>query len=482
MNVRAILHALSIMLLILGIAIVACFGLSFLLGDPPEARSALAVSAVVPLVLGLGLRRLTARAYELSRREGMLVVSVGWLITCAFGALPYVLSGAVRSPVAALFESVSGFTTTGASVIADVESLPRGILLWRSVTHFLGGMGVLVLCVAILPFLGTSGMSLYRAEMAGPSKDRLTPRIKSTAKRLWALYAFLCFACAALLRAGGVNWHESFCHAFGAVATGGFSTRNNGVAGFHSVYVELVLMAFMFLGATSFTLHLRALRGEVTAWFRDAEWRFFVGFWLLGALLVFLNTWPSQPVPMGQSLRDCFFSTLSAVSTTGFGTADFAQWPVASRIILMLLMIVGGCTGSTAGAVKQLRALVLCKLIGAEIRRFVQPQVVVATRAGRTVIGESTAHAMVLFVALYALTVVAASLAMSFFVADGEVAISSVIATLGGVGPGLADVGPLGNYMAIPDGGKGVLILCMLLGRLEFITFLALALPSFWRK
>ncbi len=261
MNARPVFHLISFLLMMVAFAMAICWLVSFAEGDPWDAQRGLAHSTALVCIASLVMWLFTRGDIDLTRRDGIGIVTFGWLLTVAFGAIPFHLTGVIESPIGALFESVSGFTTTGASVLADVESVPRGILFWRAMTHFLGGMGILVLCVAILPFLGAGGMQIFRAEVSGPSKDRLTPRITSTAKLLWGVYIVLNALDAVLLKLGGMSWFDAWCHAFATIATGGFSTMNASIGAYDSLYLEIVTIVFMLLGASNIVLVFKALRG-----------------------------------------------------------------------------------------------------------------------------------------------------------------------------------------------------------------------------
>ncbi|HOW98592.1 MAG TPA: TrkH family potassium uptake protein [Kiritimatiellia bacterium] len=482
MNGRAVAHLITYLLFMIGAGIAACWGVSLYFHDPAPAPFALGLSAAITLAVAAIVHLATRGAIELSWRDGIGVGTLGWLAAAAFGSLPYILSGVIREPVSALFETISGFTTTGASVLATLEPLPKGILLWRATTHFLGGMGILVLCVAILPILGGGGMQLYRAEVAGPSKDRMTPRIASTAKLLWGVYVLLTAAEIVLLRLGGMPWFDAVCHSFATLATGGFSTRTVSIAAYNSLYIEIVITVFMLIGAVNFALHYRLLRGQVRGTFRDSELKFFLGFWLVGCLVVTLNTWRAVYPAFGDALRNSVFSFTSLATTTGFATADFDQWPATSKIVLLLAMIAGGCVGSTGGGIKHMRILVALKKIARRVRLFMYPQAVMQIKVNGETVEDEIVSMILGYIVLYLVTMAIASTVMTIFTKDLLAAVSSVIATMGGVGPGLGLVGPLQNYGPVPAGGKLVLILCMLLGRLEFYTFLALFFPSFWKK
>ena len=342
--------------------------------------------------------------------------------------------------------------------------------------------GVLVLCVAILPFLGVGGMQIYRAEMPGPSKDRLTPRIATTAKLLWGVYLLLCLLEAGLLRIGGMDWFDSFRHAFATMATGGFSTRTASVAAYNSVYIEIVIIVFMFLAGANFALTYRALRGHPLCYFKDPEFRFYLGAWLTATLLIVLNIYNRVNPSFWSSVRMAFFQSTSIMTTTGFCTEDFDRWPGASKVLLILLMFIGGCAGSTGGGMKNIRVFVVVKKALRELRLFMQPQAVLKVKIGGNPVGADVVSHITAFFVLFVLVFALGTLSMTWFTPDIQTALSSVIATLGNIGPGLNAVGATQNYAAISPLGQGILTVFMLLGRLELYTVLILFLPSFWKK
>jgi len=482
MSPRNVFHLVSIMLAVVGLAIGLCAGVSWIYDDPWKVRIGMLASSAVVTAAGVLMFLLTRGATDLSRRDGFGIVAFGWLAAGIFGALPFVLTGVITDPVSAIFETMSGFTTTGASVLSDLEALPRGVLFWRAMTHFFGGMGVLVLCVAILPFLGVGGMQIYRAEMPGPSKDRLTPRIATTAKLLWAVYAFLCLAEALLLRIGGMSWFDAFCHSFATMATGGFSTRTASVAAYGSVYIEVVIIVFMFLAGVNFALTFRALRGGPLCYLKDPEFRFYLGLWLGATLVIMFNIYGSVYDSMGAAVRAAFFQSTSIMTTTGFCTEDFDLWPGLSKVVLVLLMFVGGCAGSTGGGMKNIRVFVMLKIVLREIRVFMQPQAVVKVKVGDDPVPEEVVSHIAGFFVLFVLVFAGGSLIMTAYTPDLQTAVTSVIATLGNIGPGLGGVGAVQNYSSIPAVGKALLTFFMLLGRLELYTVLIVLMPSYWRK
>ena len=341
MNARPVLHLIAIMLFVLGLAIALCAGIAFLYEDPWPVQLGMLEAAAIVMGVGVVGFLFTRGPIDLSRRDGFGIVTFGWLAAASFGALPFMLTGVITDPTAAVFETMSGFTTTGASVLSDIEAMPRGVLFWRAMTHFFGGMGVLVLCVAILPFLGVGGMQIYRAEMPGPSKDRLTPRIATTAKLLWGVYALLTLVEAMLLKfVGKMGWFDAFCHTFGTMATGGFSTRSASIGAFDSAVVDTIIIVFMFLAGINFSLHYHALTGKPGRYFRDPEFRFYFIFLACASLFITFNIWIDGFASFSRCFRDATFTATSIMTTTGFCTADFDQWPNASRLLLVVMMFI----------------------------------------------------------------------------------------------------------------------------------------------
>lgn len=482
MKFKPVFHLISYLMLVTGLAIWACAAVSWHYRDPASVQVALLAAGAAGVLIGALTAVFTRGEVQLSRRDGFGVVTFGWLAVALIGSLPYLFSGVITDPVSAMFETVSGFTTTGASVLTNLESLPRGILFWRAMTQWFGGMGVLVLCVAILPFLGVGGMQIYRAEMPGPSKDRLTPRIATTAKLLWGLYALMSVVQALLLMAGGMHWFDACCHTFATMSTGGFSTRTASVAAFDSLYIDIVITVFMFLAGVNFALHYRALRGAPGVFHKDPEFRFYLLIWLGSCVFLSGNIWWKGIEQAGPALRHGFFQGTSILTTTGFATRDFNLWPQASRLLLVLLMFIGGCGGSTAGGIKAVRFFVVFKHIGRELGRVMRPQAVARIKLGREALDEGVVANIVTFVLIFLSVFAVMSFLMTFYTPDLVTASSAVAATLGNIGPGLGAVGAAETYAFIAAPGKLILIVCMLLGRLELYTVLLLFMPTFWRK
>lgn len=482
MNYRVVSYVLAVMLAVLGLSVGLCAGVSVWMGDDAATVRGLLKSALVIMLIAGLLAFLGRRHGDIERREGFGIVTFGWLVSSIAGALPFLMTGSITGFIPACFESMSGFTTTGASVIPDPSLLPKGVLLWRAMTHFYGGMGVLVLCVAILPLLGSGGMQIFRAEVPGPTKDRLAPRIATTAKLLWAVYVLLVVAQTVLLRLGGMSWFDGVCHSFATIATGGFSTQTISIEAYHSAYIEIVVTVFMVLASMNFALHYRLLRGETRVWFRDDEWRLFMAIFVGASLFIGFDIWRVAYPHLPDALRAGFFQAASIMSTTGFSSTNFDLWPASSKILLILLMFIGGCAGSTTGGVKVVRLHVMLSRIRRDIRLFFQPHAVLRVKLNGDPLGEDVVSSITSFLLAFGLIYALSTLAMAFFVPDLVTASTATIACMGNVGPGLAGVGPLSNYSGIPTGGQALLIVCMLIGRLEFYTVLVLLVPSFWRK
>jgi len=428
-----------------------------------------------------GLFLLRTELAGISRREGFAVVALGWLTVCLLGSLPYVLSGTL-GPINAWFECSSGFSGTGASVIADVEALPKGILFWRSFAHWLGGMGFVVLYVALFPLLGVGAMQLYQAEAPGMEVDRLRPRISSTARVLWLMYLGISVVLTVLYLVGGMDLYESLCQMFAVLGTGGFSTRNASIAGFGSAYIDWVSIVFMWLCATNFSLHWAVVTGRPGKLLRSSEWRFFTVAMAVLGVVVGLLAWTSTDVSLPDAVRQGVFAVVSTGSTTGFALADYELWVPAAQFIIFLLMFMGGCAGSTAGAMKVVRVQLFFKQAGSGFFHTLHPGAVSPPRLNGRPITPSMMRAVSAFMGLYLFTFVVASAAISLTGMDFATATSAIASMLGNIGPGLGDVGPFDNYDWVHPAGKLLLTFCMFAGRLELFTVLIFFSPAFWRR
>lgn len=481
MNLLLTLRILGSLLLCLGGTLIVPIPFSLFYND--GAWSAFFTSAVISCLVG-GLIMTACRSKkELSVREGFAVVTFGWIVFAVFGALPFLFSGAIASPVDAVFETMSGFTTTGSTILTEIEALPKSLLFWRSLTHWLGGMGIIVLSLAILPMLGVGGMQLFKAEVPGPTADRLKPRIQDTAKMLWGVYFLLTCVETFLLMLGGMTFFDAICHAFATLATGGFSTRNASVGAYNSSYIDGVITLFMILAGVNFALHFHALRGRFRDFFSSEELRVYLGIITVAtAVIMTFNWWGSIYSGFAENLRFTLFQVASIITTTGFGTADFELWPVVGQYTLVLLMFIGGCAGSTGGGIKVARILLLFKHAQVQLFRLIHPRAIRLVKLGNLPVDKEVMQSILGFFALFIAVFVVGSLLVAATGMDVVSSAASVIACLANIGPGLGSVGPVDNFAHVPDFGKVVLIVCMLMGRLELFTVLVLFFPSFWRK
>ncbi len=481
MNLILTLRILGALLLFLGASLFVPLPVSFYYGD--GVWSAFVLSAIVCFISGGLLFRFCRSPKELTVREGFAVVTFGWAIFSVFGALPYFLAGSIPSPLDAIFETMSGFTTTGSTILTEIEALPQSLLFWRALTHWLGGMGIIVLSLAILPMLGVGGMQLFKAEVPGPTADRLKPRIQDTAKMLWGVYVLLTAVETLLLMFGGMNFFDAICHSFATLATGGFSTRNASIAAYDSSYIDGVITLFMILAGANFALHFQVLRGKAGEFFRSEELRAYLGIIFVSTVLVMIFNWKDGVyLHLGENLRYSIFQTSSIMTTTGFGTADFELWPVLAQYILLLLMFIGGCAGSTGGGMKVARILLLFKHAQVQIFRLIHPRAIRLVKLGNRPVDKEVLQSILGFFAVFIGVFVVGSLLVAATGMDLVSAAAAVIACLSNIGPGLGSVGPVDNFAHVPAFGKWVLIVCMLMGRLELFTVLVLFFPSFWRK
>jgi len=482
MRIRVILYLLGAFALFLGLSMLPSAGISFLYKE--KAVMAILSSAVITSGIGAVLFLIfKGQKVDVSHREGFAITAMAWISAGFFGALPYLLSGALPHFVDAYFESISGFTTTGASVFTSVENLPHGILFWRSLTHWIGGMGIILLSIAILPILGIGGMQLYRAEATGVgvSSDKLAPRLIETVKLFGLVYIVITVAGMIALIWAGMGPFDAVIHAFGAVATGGFSNKDINVEYYHNPLIEFILIVFMFISATNFALHASLLKQGPKIYWKNPEFRFYLGLQLTAIILVAINLRFSIYDSIASSLRYASFQVVSINTCTGFSSADFAKWPSFSQFALVVLMLIGGSTGSTTGAIKCLRIMLLLKQGYKELYHLIHPHALIPIKLGDRVVPKEVVMGAIGFTFLYIALFFTISLAMTFLGLDIVSAISSVATTMGGVGPGLGIVGPLSNFSEIPYIGKGLLIFCMLLGRLEIYTLLILFTPLFWK-
>ncbi len=439
------------------------------------------VSLLVPGFLGLAFFALTPSKVDLSAREALAIVGLGWLGIVLAGTLPFLLTGTTNSVAWALFESVSGFTTTGATVFAVIEELPASILLWRSLSHWIGGMGIIVLGVAILPLIGVGGAQLFSAEAPGLTTDKVQPRIATTARLLWGVYVAMTLMLGAAYLILGMSFFDAVNHAMSALATGGFSTRTASM-GYYSPAIQWVTMLAMFLAGVNFTLHYRTFTGHPREMFRNAEWRWYLASVLAVSVICFVALGMSEGAFSFELVRRASFSVISVHSTTGFGTADFAAWPIVAQVLLIGLMFLGGMGGSTGGGFKVIRGAVVTQHVLDEIRKVLHPRAVIITRVGGKPIREDLVLKVLAFLAMYMATHAVGTLILAALGHDLVTALSASLAALSSIGPGLGEVGPAANYGHMDAPALITLSVLMLMGRLEFYTLLVLLIPSTWTR
>ncbi len=480
MRFHLVIHILGLLLIFLSVVLLLPIPFSLYYGGGDFVF--FLIAAGITLVAGLLFFKLTKLDEDVHAREAFAIVTLGWVFFSLFGCLPFILSGAIPNFTNAFFETMSGFTTTGATILEDVEALPHGLLFWRSLTHWLGGMGIIVLSIAILPFLGVGGMQLFKAETPGPAPDKLTPRVTETAKILWGIYVLISGLETGLLMLGGMTLFDALCHTFGTMATGGFSTKNASIGHYTSPYIQYVIIAFMLLAGTSFSLHYKFLKRKFDCYRKNHEFNFFMFLIGGGLLLIGINTFQHHFPRLETAFRTTLFQVVSILTTTGFGTADFEQWSVTSQFILFLFMFIGGCAGSTGGGMKVIRLMILLQFVRAEVKRLLHPNAVIPVRIGDTVIQRSIVTNVLGFQALMLGLFIMGVILMDIAGLDLLSSLGATAATLGNIGPGLGSVGPTDNYAHVTVFGKWVLTFLMLAGRLEIYTVLILFAPAFWKK
>lgn len=450
-------------------------------------------SAAIAFVVGGALYYFFKTNRELRIREGFLVVSLTWLFLSLVGALPFVISGILPSYTDAVFETMSGLTTTGATIMGgttssgfqnpQIETLPKSILFWRSLAHWLGGMGIIVLSLAILPLLGVGGMQLFQAESPGPTADKLTPRVQETAKLLWGIYVAITAAEFLLLWIHpSMDWFESINHAFATLATGGFSTKNSSIAAFDSVYVDVIITIFMFLAGINFAMHFRLLKGDAQSFFNNRETRFYSLITFISIIVISLSLWVFDEYSIGSALRYGAFQAVSIITTTGFGTDDYELWYSFGAFFLFLLFFTGGCAGSTGGGPKMIRWMIIIRNSYREVKQIVHPKAILPIRIGEKTVDPNIQRTVLSFFMLYIFVFGLGALIMAFMGYGMDSAIGASIACLGNIGPGWGEFGPTDSFAQIPYVGKWVLILLMMIGRLEIFTVLLLFTPTFWKQ
>jgi trk system potassium uptake protein TrkH len=480
MNIRFVLNILGRVLIILGLFMCTNF---IWVGVYEEATFwGHFYACIITLLGGAGLFLGTSINLKpsLGLRESYLTVTFAWVVISAFGSLPFLFTQSIDGFVNAFFETASGFTTTGSSILTDIESLPKSVLYWRSLTHWIGGMGIIVLVVAILPMLRVGGYNLFKSEASGISYEKLTPRTASTAKRLWGIYVGLTVFQVVFLLFGEMDFFDALCHSFGTIATGGFSTKNASVGHFSS-YSQYVIMVFMLLSGINFTLHYFTIKGKFAKLRENDELKTYLGIILIAGAITAIVLNVLANTEWEQAIRHGFFQVVSIITATGFATDDYLLWPAQGWLIILILMFVGASVGSTGGGIKVIRHVVAFKSFMANMKRLLHPNSVILIRVNREKIMDEDVSAITSFIVLYLVTFLAGAVLMTFLGVEPVTSATSVLTTMGGIGPGFGSVGPASNFSSIPEAGKVLLSFLMIFGRLELTTVFVLFTLDFWK-
>ena len=489
MRFKPLFNTIGALLSILGFTMIIPMLISLLLGE--SDFNGFLYSFLVCITIGSPLWYFTRYNRNLTNRDGFAIVTFSWITTAVIGSLPFYLSGSIPNITDAFFESMSGVTTTGASILGNIstmphlengiESLPHGILFWRSFIQWIGGMGIIVFYIAILPLLGVGGVQLFKAEVPGPVADKIKPRVKETAKFLWIIYVGITLIEMIALRIAGMETFDSICHAFTTMPTGGFSTRNASIAYYDSPVIHYIIIIFMFLAGVNFSLHFRALNGDIKAYLRDKE--FLVYLFIIGFVsLIILLTLSYQANNFSDIfLRESLFGTIAILTGSGYVLGDYELWPIFLQMILLVLMFIGGMGGSTTGGMKVIRVLLLVKYASLETRRMLHSRALIPVKIGKRLVKEDIVRNTLGFFLFFMSAFIISTILLSTMGLDIESSIGAAASAMGNIGPALGEFGPTDNYALMPDLGKWILTFCMLLGRLEIFTVIVLFSRAFWK-
>ena len=489
MNIRSILNILAALLTLLGFSMLVPAGIAFGFGG--SDLSGFLYSCAISIIIGLPIWFFTRKGYSVTNKDGFAIVTFAWIITGIVGALPFYLSGAIPNITDAFFESMSGVTTTGATIIGNpvtlphlpngIESLPHGILFWRSFIQWIGGMGIIVFTIAILPLLGVGGVQLFKAEVPGPVSDKIRPRVRETAKYLWMVYIGITIAEIIMLQIAGMNWFDAVCHSFTTMPTGGFSTKNASIGFYDNVGIHYIMIFFMFIAGVNFSLHFRAISGDIKSYFRNSE---FLTYFCLIALVTVALTF-SLVIKSGNwshaFFLDSLFQTVSILTTTGYATADYELWAFFAQFLILILMFVGSMGGSTGGGMKIVRVMLILKYAALETRRMLHARAIIPIRIGKKYISGDVIRNTLGFFLFYVFIFVFTSFFLTTLNIDLKSSMGVAASALGNIGPALGEFGPTDNYALLPGVGKWLLTFCMLLGRLEIFTVVVLFSRTFRR-
>ncbi len=481
MNFKLVFRVVGLLCILEGIAMLLSLGVGWV--SDGRDLPAFALSAGICFLVGAPLLILLPQSpANLTRREGFLVVSLVWIVVSLLGSLPFLISREIPGVVDAFFESVSGFTTTGSTVLDDIERQSKGMLFWRALTQWLGGIGIILLTLSFLKQFGIGGMQLFDAEVPGPTHDRVNERIQNTARQIWGIYFILTVLAAMLLKIGGMTLFDSLCHALSTMASSGFSTKQAGLAYWNSSYIHYVTIFFMIIAGTSFSLFFFIIKGNFTKLWQNEEYRYYLFFIFFFTVLIFGGLLVTSAMPAGKAFEESLFTVVSLISTTGYVSSDFSTWPALLILPVFGLYFFGGMAGSTGGGMKIIRIVILLKNSWYELRKIIHPSALIQVRFNKRLVDQRIVTNILAFFAFYILIFAISSLVMMVFEPDFQTAIGAVAACLANIGPGLGAVGPAHTYSHIHDIGKIFLSFLMLLGRLEFFTMLVILTPSYWRE
>ena len=480
-NFKTIIRIIGILLLLETVMFLVCSSVSFYYreSDMLDFWKAGGITAGIGLLLaalGKGGER------QLTRRDGYVLVSFAWVAFSLFGMLPFYIGGYIPDIANAFFETMSGFSSTGATILDNIESLPHGILFWRSMTQWIGGLGIIMFTIAVLPIFGVSGLQVFAAEASGPTHDKVHPRIGITAKWIWSIYAGITALLVSLLMLGGMDWFDSICHAFATTGTGGFSTKQASVAYYNSPYIEYVISIFMFISGINFTLVLLFVNRKFKKFISNAELKFYFGSVVLFTAVIAIVLYYTSPMGMEESFRKSLFQVISLQTSTGFATDDYMQWTPVLWGLLTIIMLMGACAGSTTGGLKCIRMVILAKVSRNEFKHILHPNAILPVRINKQVISPSIVSTVLAFCFIYITIIVIGTLLMMAMGVGAEESMGCVISSIGNMGPGLGETGPAYSWNALPDAAKWLLSFLMLLGRLELFTVLLLFTPDFWKR
>ena len=480
-NFKTIIRIIGILLLLETVMFLVCSSVSFYYreSDMLDFWKAGGITAGIGLLLaalGKGGER------QLTRRDGYVLVSFAWVAFSLFGMLPFYIGGYIPDIADAFFETMSGFSSTGATILDDIESLPHGILFWRSMTQWIGGLGIIMFTIAVLPIFGVSGLQVFAAEASGPTHDKVHPRIGITAKWIWSIYTGITTLLVCLLMLGGMDWFDSICHAFATTGTGGFSTKQASVAYYNSPYIEYVISIFMFISGINFTLVLLFVNRKFKKFISNAELKFYFSSVVFFTAVIAIALYYTSPMGMEESFRKSLFHVISLHTSTGFATDDYMQWSPVLWGLLTIIMLMGACAGSTTGGLKCIRMVILTKVSRNEFKHILHPNAILPVRINKQVISSSIVSTVLAFCFIYITIIVISTLLMMAMGVGAEESIGCVISSIGNMGPGLGETGPAYSWNALPDAAKWLLSFLMLLGRLELFTVLLLFTPDFWKR